>query len=100
MIEMMYVIREIVEKGAGVSVEVYIPDLDETLFLGVNALEFYRMSEEEIDRQIERVVEEREKLHKMKTDPDSKIQGMINSGESLKNRLNERSRKKHEEGVL
>lgn len=94
---MMYVIKSIEEKGAGVSFEIYIPDLDETLFLGVNALEFYRMTEEEIDRQIERVVEEQEKLYKMKNDPDSKVQGMINSRESLKDRLNERSKKKHQE---
>ena len=97
---MMYVIKEIKERGPGVTLEIFLPDLNETFFLSLGALEFHRASEEELDRQIERVVEEREQLIKLKSDPDKNVQGMINSGESLKNRLNERSRKKHEEGVL
>lgn len=94
---MMYVVKDIRERGSGVSVEIYIPDLDETHFVGFDALEFYRMSEDDIDRELERLVEAREKLHKMKNDPNSKIQGMINDKESLKDRLNKRVEEKHRE---
>lgn len=100
MIEMKYVIKEIKETGAGVSIEIHIPDLGETLFLNMDALSFYRKTEEELDRELERVVENREQVYKMKNDPDSKIQGMINSGESLKDRLNKRSEEKHKEGAV
>jgi len=97
---MRYVIKEIKETGFSVAIELHIPDLDETFFLSMDAISFYKMTESEINRELERVVENRERVYKMKNDPEKRIQGMINDGESLKDRLNKMSEEKYKEEVL